>query len=246
MRRLLPDPAETVDPYDAYRVDQSKPLLRLNMVLSADGRATDRDERTAGLGGEGDHEVFRTLRALADGILVGAGTVRAEGYGPHRLRPDLAERRAADARPLAAPIIVVSRSLELDYASPLFTEAASPTVVLTCDAAPEDRRSAAAHAGVLVIAGDDDVDLPVAIALLREKFGLLHLLCEGGPALNGPLLDAGLVDELCLTLAPTLVGTPGPTLVSQMTTSTTLDLLHVLESDGELYLRYALQEGAPS
>ena len=244
MRRLLPDPAGPVDVYDAYRTDGERPLLRLNMVLSADGRATDREDRTAALGGDGDHEVFRTLRALADGIIAGAGTVRAERYGPHRLRADLAERRAADARPLPAPIIVVSRSLDLDYDAPLFTEAATPTIVLTCDAAPEERRAAAAHAGVLVVAGDTEVDLAVAIRLLRERFGLMHLLCEGGPSLNGPLLDAGLVDELCLTLAPTQIGTPGPTLVSQLTSSTHLDLLHVLESDGELYLRYSVKGGA--
>lgn len=244
MRRLLPDPADPVDVYDAYRIDDERPVLRLNMVLSADGRATDRNDRTADLGGEGDHEVFRTLRALADGIIAGAGTVRAERYGPHRLRADLAERRAAAARPMPAPIIVVSRSLELDYDSPLFTEAATPTIVLTCDAAPENLRAEAANAGVLVVAGETEVDLPVAVRILRERFGLMHLLCEGGPSLNGVLLDAGLVDELCLTLAPTLVGTPGPTLVNQISTTTQLDLLHVLESDGELYLRYSVKGGA--
>lgn len=246
MRRLLPDPAEPVDLYDAYRPDSAGASLRLNMVLSADGRATDRGDRTAGLGGEGDLEVFRTLRALADGILVGAGTVRTEGYGPHRMRADLAERRAADARPLPAPIIVVSRSLDLDYASPLFADATSPTIVVTCEASDEKRRRTAAQAGVLVIAGEAEVDLPIALRVLRERFGLMHLLCEGGPSLNAPLLEAGLVDELCLTLAPTIVGTPGPTLVAEMSTSTTLDLLHVLESDGELYLRYAVKRGSPS
>lgn len=244
MRRLLPGPVADVDPYEEYRVGEVASHLRLNMVLSADGQATDRQGRTGALGGDGDKEVFRTLRALADAILVGAGTVRAEGYGPHRMRADLLERRVADARPLPAPIVVVSRSLELPFDSPLFTEAETPTMVLTCEAAPESGRQAAARAGILVMAGEDEIDLPRGISALAEQFGLCHLLCEGGPTLNGPLLVAGLVDELCLTLTPALVGSPGPGLVAELSASHPLELRHVLEQDGELYLRYVVGRGA--
>lgn len=244
MRRLLPDPADDVDVYDAYRVDDGTAHLRVNMVLSTDGRAQDRDGRTGALGGAGDQLVFRTLRALADGILVGAGTARAEGYGPHRLREGLRERRIADGRPLPAPIVVVSRSLDLDYGAPLFTEAQSPTVVLTCEAAPEEGRSAAARAGVLLIAGEEEVDLRLGIAALRERFGMAHLLCEGGPTLNGPLFDAGLADELCLTMTPVLVGAEAASLVGNLSAARPLRLTHALEDAGELYLRYAVARTA--
>ena len=240
MRRLLPEPAADVDPYEAYGLGDVASHLRLNMVLSADGRATDREGRSAGLGGAGDKEIFRALRALSDGILVGAGTVRTEGYGPHRMREDLRERRVADARPLPAPIVVVSRSLELPFDAPLFTEAETPTIVLTCEAAPADGRQAAARAGILLIAGDDEIDLPLGIATLGERFGLCNLLCEGGPTLNAPLLEAGLVDELCLTLSPVLVGADAPGLVSDLSRGRELTLEQVLEHDGELYLRYAV------
>lgn len=241
MRRLLPDPATEVDLYDAYGVGEVATHLRLNMVLSADGRATDRKGRSGGLGGDGDKEVFRTLRALADGILVGAGTVRTEGYGPHRLRPDLLARRVDDGRPLPAPIVVVSRSLNLPYDAPLFTEAETPTIVLTCEAAPEEGRQAASRAGILLIAGEDDIELGLGIAALHERFGLCHLLCEGGPTLNAPLLEAGLVDELCLTVAPLLVGVDGPSLVDGLSAGHALDLRQVLEQDGELFLRYGVE-----
>lgn len=240
MRRLLPGPAADIDPYEAYRLEEVASHLRLNMVLSADGRATDREGRSGGLGGPADKEVFRTLRALSDAILVGAGTVRTEGYGPHRIREDLRERRIADARPLPSPIVVVSRSLELPYDAPLFTEAETPTIVLTCEAAPSEGRHAAARAGILLIAGDEEIDLPLGITTLGERFGLCHLLCEGGPTLNAPLLESGLVDELCLTLSPSLVGSDAPGLVSDLSHGHDLTLEQVLEQDGELFLRYAV------
>ena len=240
MRRLHPDPAADVDPYEEYAVGDVAAHLRVNMVLSADGRATDREGRSGGLGGEGDKEVFRALRAQADAILVGAGTVRTEGYGPHRMRADLRERRILDGRPLPAPIVVVSRSLDLPFDGPLFTEAETPTIVLSCQAAPAEGRQAAARAGILLIAGEDDIDLALGVSTLGERFGLCHLLCEGGPTLNGPLFAAGLVDELCLTLSPLLVGDAGPSLVGDLPEGRALTLRHVLEHDGELYLRYGM------
>lgn len=241
MRRLLPAPTEPVDPYDAYRVPAGQPFLRVNMVSSADGAATDERGRSGGLTGEGDQELFRTLRALADGIVIGAGTVRIEGYGPHRLRADLAERRRADGRTEPAPIVVVTRSLDLDFTAPLFTEAAVPTVVLTCDASPAGRRADAAKAARVLVAGDHEVDLAEGLRLLREELGLSHLLCEGGPTLNVPLFSADLVDELCLTLSPLLVGGSGPRILPALLGTRHLELSQLCEQDAELYLRYALR-----
>lgn len=240
MRRLLPTGLADVDPYVAYRSDDpSAPLLRVNMVASVDGAATDEEGRTGGLGNRGDHDLFRALRALADAIVVGAGTARAEGYGPHRLRGDLRERRAADGRPAAAPVVVVSRSLDLDFASPLFVEAEVPTVVATCEAAPADRREAAARAGELLVAGGQEVDLAAMVARLRRDFGLASLLCEGGPTLNEALFDAGCVDELCLTLTPRLIGA-GPRILRGLARTRDVRLLALHEQDGELYARYAV------
>lgn len=239
MRRLLPTPAAEIDAYDLYRpADPLAPVLRLDMVAAADGAATDADDRTAGLGGPGDLEVFRSLRALADVILVGAGTVRAEGYGPHRLSQAMAARRAADGRSGPAPLAVVTRAVDLDFAAPLFTETAVPTIVVTCAAAPRDRRDAAAKAGRLIVAGDTHVDLGMALRVLRDDFGLPHVLCEGGPTLNATLLTAGLVDELCLSLAPRLIGGRPRRIVAEAGPGADLRLVALAESDGELYLRY--------
>jgi riboflavin-specific deaminase-like protein len=240
MRQLLPMPLEEVDPYEVYRPDDpAAPLLRVNMIASADGAATDAQGRVRGLAGPGDQEVFRTLRALADGILVGASTVRLEGYGPHRLRADLMRRRKADGRNRPAPIVVVTRSLQLDLASSLFTEAHTPTIVLTCAAASAERRRATERVARVLVIGDTDVDLGRAINVLHGELGLVHLLCEGGPTLNAGLFDAGLVDELCLTIAPKLAGANGPRIVAGPIELTQLCLVTACEQDCELYLRYA-------
>jgi riboflavin-specific deaminase-like protein len=246
MRLLWPEPRADVEPYDAYRLDDpDRPWLRLDMVTSLDGAVADAEGRSGSLGGEGDWAVFLALRALADAVLVGAGTVRAEGYGPHRLRPGLAERRAADGRPGPAAIVVVSRSLELDTSAPLFTEAVTPTVVLTCAAAPGDRQAAVRRAGRLVVAGDEDVDLAEGLARLRAD-GLVQLVCEGGPTLNRALLAAGLVDELDVTLAPALVqqGRPGAQgLAGTLAERVDLALVQVGQADDELFLRYRVRRG---
>jgi riboflavin-specific deaminase-like protein len=242
VRQLLPEPIEGVDVYDAYRIADAATSLRVNMVSSVDGSVTDEKGRSGLLGGAGDREVFRTLRAQADAILVGAGTVRAEGYGPHILREDLAARRLRDGRSQPAAIVVVTRSLDLDLSSALFTDAVNPTVVLTCAAAPEEARAAAARAGRVVVAGEGDVDLEAGLRLLREEHGWAHILCEGGPRLNRRLFAARVVDELCLTIAPALVNGDGPRLVSSLPGRVRLDLVRLLAKEGELFCRYRVRD----
>lgn len=237
VRRLIPEPSTPIDPWQAYD-DQAADWLRLGMVTSLDGSATDEHGRSGGLGGEPDHRIFHTLRGLCDAILVGAGTIRTEGYGPHRPSGDLRERRIASGRTPAAPIVVVTRSLRLDWSSPLFTQAAAPTVVVTC-AAATTRRSPPASVP-LVVAGDTSVDLDDALRQLRAAHGLRQLLCEGGPRLAAGLLAAGLVDEMCLTLAPSLVGAGHRApLLRHLAHRVDLTLTALHEDDGVLLARYA-------
>ncbi len=239
MRQLLPFPAE-VDPYDAYRPEAS-PHVRINMVSSADGAIVDETGRSGGLGGPADREVFRVLRALADVIVVGAGTARGESYGPHRMPARLAERRAADGRPGPAPLAVVSASLNLDPATPLFAEAVARTIVLTVSAADRGRRAAMERVATVLEVGDQEVDPRAAVDALKE-LGHRHILVEGGPELNRSLIDAGVVDELCLTLAPMLVDGGGPRLAGAITGRQNLALRAALVEGNELFLRYAFPD----
>lgn len=242
MRQLLPTHREDIDAYDLYRpADPAARMLRLDMVTSVDGCAADEHGGTAGLGGSGDAEVFRALRALSDGILVGAGTVRQEGYGPHRVSPRLAARRRDDGRDGPAAVVVVSRSLDLDLEAPLFSAAVTPTVVLTCQASPRPRRRDAERAGRVVVAGADLIDLGEGLRRLRDELGLAHLVCEGGPTLNGLLLSGGHVDELCVTLTSALLGAVGPPMARGLAGRLPLELTGLAEQDGDLFARYRLQ-----
>lgn len=241
MRQLFPDHLDVVHPYDAYRpADPHGRVLRVNMIATADGLATDREGRTGGLAGDGDREVFRTLRALADCVLVGAGTVRAEAYGPHRVRADLWERRRADGRQKPAAIVVVSGSLDLDYSAPLFGEAVTRTIVVTHASADAERVAIARKHAEVLVAGEQRVDLARAVRTLREDHGYAHILSEGGPRLNDELFALGLVDELCLTYAPVLLGFEAPRILGSLHEAIWMELVALLEDDSELFARYRL------
>ncbi|MGI9017220.1 MAG: dihydrofolate reductase family protein [Euzebya sp.] len=245
MRQLFPTPADQVDVYQAYQpADPSADLVRINMVMAADGRIVDSEGVSGQLGGAGDTQSFFAMRHVADGIVAGAGTVRAEGYGPMKIRENWRARREADGRVAPAAIVVVTRSMDLDVSGRLFTQAVTPTIVLTTANAPMGQVQAIRdRGGVVIQAGQDDVDLGTGLRVLREDHGLSHLLLEGGPTLNGQVIAAGLADELCLTLAPTLAGGPdSKRIVDGLVGRRDLILLRVLEADGELLLTYRLAQ----
>nr|WSX76256.1 pyrimidine reductase family protein [Streptomyces sp. NBC_00899] len=225
--------------YPAAR-EKHRPYLRANMVGSLDG-ASHADGRSAPLSSPADMRIFGTLRALADAVVVGAETVRREGYRPAKARKDFAAQRAAAGQSPAPAIAVVSRHLDLDFDAPLFREPVTPTVVLTCSAAPESRRAAAQAAGArLVLAGGDGVDPARAVAEL-VALGHTRLLHEGGPRLLAQFAAAGVLDELCLTVAPLLVGGDAPRVMNGLPVPegpARFVPLSVLEEDGYLFTRY--------
>lgn len=194
----------------AYPPNQPRPWVRANFVASLDGAASV-DGRSAPLSGPADKRLFRLLRALADVILVGAGTVRTEGYGD--THHDVSNHAALRAEQRLSPVpqlAVVTRSADLDPASPLFAENVVAPIVLTCRSAPATRRAVLADAGAdVVLAGERDVSLICALGALARR-GFQRVLCEGGPQLLAGMLAADAVDELCLTLAPILAGGNGP------------------------------------
>jgi riboflavin biosynthesis pyrimidine reductase len=180
-----------------------------NMVAGLDGAAAV-GGRVAGLSNAADRALFQQLRAEADVVLVGAGTVRAERYGPVELTDGQVATRVAAARAPRPPIAVVTRSLLLDWTAPLFSSDGSVRpLVLTCTAAGTDAIDAASAHAEVILAGDDTVDLRAALDLLEQR-GLACVLTEGGPALLGELIALDLLDELRLTLAPLVGGDPLP------------------------------------
>ncbi|HYN96178.1 MAG TPA: pyrimidine reductase family protein [Pilimelia sp.] len=237
---LWPEPAAALDEaaLTAAYATTGRASLRVNFVASADG-AVALDGYSEGLSGPADKRVFAILRMLCDGLVVGAGTLRHEGY--HAVRPGPARRAWRTERGLSAypTLVVISRGLALDPAQDAFAAAPVRPVVLTCAAAPAQRRAALAAVADVEVVGDADVDLAAALPRLRER-GLGHLLCEGGPQVLGGLTAADLVDELCLTVSPQLAGAgPGRITAGPASAPRPLALRHALVGDGMLLLRYA-------
>ena len=244
MRTILPSPGGELDLFGlagAYAYPRDA-WLRANFVASADGAAYI-DGLSGGLSSADDKRVFGILRVLADVILVGAGTARAEEYKPARRRDSLAALR--EGRPAAPPIALVTRTLGVNLSSPLFAEAPrdARTIVITCAASDADLRAETAKTADVIVAGDEAVDLPEAVAALAKR-GLTRVLCEGGPTLFGDLSAAGLVDELRLSLSPTLAGPGAGRIISgEHADARKLTLRQLIAADdGFLFCRYFAED----
>ncbi|MER8231541.1 pyrimidine reductase family protein [Streptomyces sp. NPDC094049] len=229
---------------DAYAYPElpsgGKSWLRANMVSSLDG-AGQHDGRSQPLSSETDMRIFGTLRGLADVVVVGAETVRLEGYRPARAREAFAARRAAAGQGPAPAIAVVSASLTLDFTLPLFTSPLVPTLLLTGATAPPERVRAARDAGVeVVVAGDGAGADPARVVAALAARGLRRQLTEGGPRLLGQFVAADVLDELCLTLSPTMTAGGAQRIAGgpSVTVPTRFQVASVLERDGFLFTRY--------
>lgn len=242
MRQLHPD-SDEVDPAAAHgtairsRTD-GRPWVLMNMVTSIDG-ATAVDGVSGGLGGPGDKDVFSAIRAVADVIIAAAGTMRAEDYGPPRTPPARQDERRARGQAPFPRLAAITSSLDLDPSSPLFTESVEAPLIYTVDTAPADRQAALADRAEIVTAGTDRVDLSTVIDDLAAR-GATIVLVEGGPGLNGQFVAEGLVDEINVSTAPSLVGGDSPRIAhgEPVSSPTGLSLAHLWEDDGFLFSRY--------
>ncbi len=214
------------------------------MVTSLDG-AIALDGRSGGLSGAADRLLFHVLRSLADVILVGAGTARAERYGlakPGSTWPQLRQGRSG-----TPPIAVVTRGIGLDLRSQLIRgdDALPRTIVLTTSQAPADRVATAAKTADVIVAGDEEVSANAAVDKLAE-LGHRRILVEGGPSLLGQLISANLLDEVCVTISPLIAGGHGPRMIVKHGPAavTGLRLAALIEDDGFLLSRYVRRHPA--
>jgi riboflavin-specific deaminase-like protein len=223
---------------------ESRPYLILNMISTADGRAT-LGGRSGAIGNEADKQLFHGLRTAVDAVMAGAGTVRVERYG--RLvrdehRREIRREHGLAEEPLAC---IVSGRLALSSEIPLLADPRARVAILTTSAASL-AKDCRASIDYVRSARDGTLDLSGAMHELHERFGVRTLLCEGGPHLNAQLMSEGLVDELFLSLSPKLAGgdamsealriLSGP----ELDPPVTLELVAVLEHDSHLFLRYRI------
>lgn len=216
------DPA--LDPGLYAFPDVDRPWLRTNFVTTLDGAAHDAQGVTASLGGDTDTKLFAHLRTIADVVLVGAGTARIERYGTKS----------------TVPLAIASR--RLDIPERLRT---SGVVVVTTTDAPADRVRELTAAGVEVIAhGEVTVDWSAVFAAFAAR-GWFKINCEGGPSLHGELVSNGLVDDLCLTIAPVLAAGDAPRIAhSRLPVAETMQLAHAVPVGDVLFTRW-VRTGQP-
>ena len=211
--------------------------VRVNMIYSADGAAVF-GGRAGPLSSHTDQQLLKILRGFADVVLVGAATARAENYGPVQLseRQQAERQRAGKSKP--PPIAVISRTGELP--TRLVSDPSQPPLLVTgAQSAERHNRSSDQRCGVLV-AGEDIVDVARAVALLRGH-GLSRVLCEGGPTLLDELVDADVVAEVCVTLAPKLAASQPLSRrrqPSRLPLPAALTLEHALAYDDYVFLKY--------
>jgi riboflavin biosynthesis pyrimidine reductase len=215
------------------------PGVRANMVSTVDGSATGANSLSGSINNPADWRVFRVLRSLADVVLVGAGTVRAEGYTALDVPDDLRAVRASLGLADDLELAVVSTSGDLPDA---LLDGERPPLVLTVADNPSlgGLRDAVGDDRVLVTGDGHRVDGRAAVAALAER-GLTRVLTEGGPSLLAALVEADVVDEVCLTWSPQLVGGPAGRIVHQsswFSPARTLTPLHLLHADGVLLGRW--------
>ena len=243
-RQLLPEPGELPDGAAVVedlrfweQAHTERPYLVLNMVTTADGRATI-GGRSGPIGNEADQDLFHALRTRVDAVMVGAGTLRAENYGRLVRKPERREARSGAGLAPDPLAVIVSGRLDLPDDLPLLHEPEQEVLVATFS----DRELEAAAAIEYLRFDGGVVDIPRLLRELRER-GIRSVLCEGGPTLNAELLRAGGVDELFHCIAPKLAGEPdAPTMVTGVLHETvTMKLVWLLESDGHLFARFSLQ-----
>ncbi|MGN6202306.1 MAG: dihydrofolate reductase family protein [Solirubrobacterales bacterium] len=223
MRRLLPDPGPTSvsEQLEAYRpweeAAADRPLVGMNFVATVDGRATIAG-RSGPIGSDTDTQMLVGLRKRFEAVMIGAGTMRVERYGP--------------MEPL---LVLVSGRLDLPWDAPLFTEQEAEVLIFTAsEAEPPDTA-----ATVEVVRHEGAVNLGEALRHLRQERGIRALLSEGGPHLHAQMQADGLVDDLFLTIAPKLSGGEAPRITEgSLPEVVDFELAWLLEEDGELFARY--------
>jgi riboflavin-specific deaminase-like protein len=245
VRRLLPDDAQTTIAAQLATLDykprahENRPYLALNFATTLDGRAAI-SGRSGPIGSDADTEMLQRLRTRFDAVMIGAGTMRAERYGRMVSDPQLRayrERTGLTHDPLA---VIVSNRFELPWDASLFTDGGGRVVIFTAS----EERPPKTGTPVTVVRHPEGVELDRALEWLRIERGIRSVLCEGGPTLHGRLREGGLADELFLTIAPKVAGGEAPrVLEGALPEVEVLDLVWLLEREGELYGRYRLPSG---
>lgn len=227
--------------YYSYPGDLDRCWVRANMIASLDGGATD-DGTVGGLAGPGDRALFSRMRQEADVILVGAATVRIENYAGAQMSATQRLERHRRGQAEVPPIAVVTHTADFEHDARLFTRSEVPPLILTCSDSVEEAQRCLGGLAEVLDASDrltDRVD-PAAVLSILAGRGLLRVLTEGGPQLLSLFIEHDLIDEMCVTIAPILVGGSARRIAAGSGEAhTRMRRSHLLtDAEGYLYSRY--------
>jgi riboflavin-specific deaminase-like protein len=240
MRRLLPDPGPTsvgeqLDTYMPWEeARDGRPLVAVNFATTVDGRASIGGV-SGPIGSATDTSMLAGLRTRFDAVMIGAGTMRAERYGPLPNKPERREERERLGLSPDPLLVIVSGRLDLPWDANAFSDGGGKVVIFTASEADPPETATP----VEVVRHEKFVNVVEALRQLRSDFGVQALLCEGGPGLHNQLEGAGTVDDLFLTIAPKLAGGDAPRIIEgDLPGIAELELAWLLEEGGELFARY--------
>jgi riboflavin-specific deaminase-like protein len=239
VRRLLPEPGSTTvsEQLEAYRPwekpREERPLVAMNFAATVDGRATI-EGKSGPIGSNTDTAMLAGLRGRFDAVMIGAGTMRAERYDRLVAKQETRERRQRDGLPPEPLLVLVSGRLDLPWDAPLFEEGGEVLIFTSSEAEPPETA-----ADIDLIRHEGAVNFREALRHLRRERGVRALLSEGGPHVHAQMQADRLVDDLFLTIAPKLTGGEAPRIIEgPLPEIAELDLVWLLEEDGELFARY--------
>ncbi len=250
--RLFPAPATLSDAGlekemrtpPASKIHSDEPWVSFNFVSSLDGAASV-DGRSGELGNAMDQRLFMLLRHTADVIVVGAQTIRAEGYGGELLSGEAQQWRTEQGLAPHPPLAIVSGSLNLAPELQVFTQAPVKPLIFTVASAPREQRLALSKVAEVIDVGAHDVEVEKIVTELVDR-GFTSIHSEGGPRLLGTFAAAGHVDELALTLAPLVVGGQAGRIASSAEAAVqNMVLDRILKADSMLFLRYVRPQRPP-
>jgi riboflavin biosynthesis pyrimidine reductase len=240
VRHLSDDGERSARAFVASLGLRTRDVVVADMVATVDGRAAV-SGRSVALGHPEDRALLRELRAEADAILVGTGTLAAEKYA-NLLDDEARERRLAEGRPAHPVLATVSRRLNLPVdEAPIFGETGVP-IVAFAEAGEDVAQPPAVAAHLEVVTLPAPLTLRAVLDGLRRR-GVHGVLCEGGPSLLRRLVDEGLLDDLCLTVAPLLAAGDAPSIVEGdvLDDPARLTLRDVHRADDHVFLHYGLR-----
>jgi riboflavin biosynthesis pyrimidine reductase len=217
--------------------------VSFNFISSLDGAAT-LNGRSGGLGNAADRRIMVLMRRTADVLLLGAGTVRTEGYSGDLIGTAGVEWRQSQGRSPQPTLAVVSGSLRINPDLPFFTTAQEPPLVITTAEANRVRRKALEKVAEVVACGQRRLNVDLLIQEL-ERRGHSRIHSEGGPRLFGTFQQAARVDELCLSVSPLLTAGPGARIAASSQENLPprrMRLQHVLRCGDMLFLRYLARQ----